>query len=260
MATDPALTTETEKAPGRRSSFTAIVWLALVAGYSLLLLSIDAMHFEAQVDGALVALAGLAWVAILLGYWRGMARAASKRSYAMGHLGTPLFLVAPLAVVPDTSWLLLFILLTAYVLELRTFAAGHGFIFSLGLVVFVIVLATGVMSYVEREDPESALSDIGTSAAWTFATLFRLRAPVGSPQTEDGQILSLVVGVCALLAASLFTAQIVTWVTGSGRDKGKNSEASPELLAEIAALREAVDRLADERSNSGDSGRQDPPT
>lgn len=233
--------------------------LALVAGYSLLLLSIDAMHFEAQVDGVLIGLVGVAWLAILATYWLGLARATSKRDYALAHLGTPLLLVAPLAVVPDTSWVLLFILLTAYVLELRTFAAGRGFAFSLGLVAFVIVLATGVMSYVEREDPESALSDVGASAAWTFATIFRLRASVGNPQTEDGQTLALVVGVCALLAASLFTAQIVTWVTGSSRDKGKKSETSPELLAEIAALREAVDRLADERSADDGSRRKDAP-
>lgn len=242
-----------------RPSLLAIARLALVAAYSLLLLSIDAMHFEAQVDGVLIGLVGVGWLAILATYWLGLARARSKRDYALAHLGTPLLLVAPLAVVPDASWLLLFILLTAYVLELRTFAAGHGFAFSLGLVAFVIVLATGVMSYVEREDPESALSDVGASAAWTFATIFRLRTSVGTPQTEDGQTLALVVGVCALLAASLFTAQIVTWVTGSSRDKGKKSEASPELLAEIAALREAVDRLADERSDGDGSRRKDPP-
>lgn len=242
-----------------RSSVLAIARLALVAAYSLLLLVIDAMHFEAQVDGVLIGLVGVAWLAILATYWLGLARARSKRDYALAHLGTPLLLVAPLAVVPDASWLLLFILLTAYVLELRTFAAGHGFAFSLGLVAFVIVLATGVMSYVEHEDPESALSDVGSSAAWTFATIFRLRTSVGTPQTEDGQTLALVVGVCALLAASLFTAQIVTWVTGSSRDKGKKSEASPELLAEIAALREAVDRLADERSDGDGSRRKDPP-
>ena len=241
-----------------RVPFLAIARLALVAGYSLLLLSVDAMHFEAQVNGVLVGLAGVAWIAILVTYWRGLVRAVSMRDYALAHLGTPLLLVAPLAVVPDTSWLLLFILLTAYVLELRTFAAGHGFTFSLGLVAFVIVLATGVMSYVEREDPESALSDVGTSAAWTFATIFRLRTSVDNPQTEDGQTLALVVGVCALLAASLFTAQIVTWVTGSSRDKGKKAEVSPELLAEISALRAAVDRLADERDSRTGSPRSDP--
>ena len=239
-----------------RSSLLAIARLALVAAYLLLLLSIDAMHFEAQVDGVLIGLVGVGWLAILATYWLGLARAASKRDYALAHLGTPLLLVAPLAVVPDTSWVLLFILLTAYVLELRTFAAGHGFAFSLGLVAFVIVLATGVMSYVEREDPESALSDVGASAAWTFATIFRLRASVGNPQTEDGQTLALVVGVCALLAASLFTAQIVTWVTGSSRDKGKKLESSPELLAEIAALRAAVDRLAEQRE-SGEASPSD---
>ena len=257
MPQEPPVETESDTAP--RTPLLAIARLALVAAYSLVLLSVDAMHFEAQVDGLLVGLVGVGWLVILVTYWRGLVSATSKRDYALAHLGTPLLLIAPLAVVPDTSWLLLFILLTAYVLELRTFAAGHGFMFSLGLVVFVIVLATGVMTYVEREDPESALSDIGSSAAWTFATLFRLRASVGSPQTEDGQILALVVGVCALLAASLFTAQIVTWVTGSSRDKERRPEPAPELLAEIAALREAVDRLADERTNSDGSRRNDPP-
>ena len=75
----------------------AIARLALVAGYSLLLLSVDAMHFEAQVDGVLIGLVGVGWLVILGTYWRGLARAASKRDYALAHLGTPLLLIAPLA-------------------------------------------------------------------------------------------------------------------------------------------------------------------
>ncbi|MBM3685657.1 MAG: hypothetical protein FJW85_01455 [Actinobacteria bacterium] len=42
-----------------RSSVLAIARLALVAAYSLLLLVIDAMHFEAQVDGVLIGLVGV---------------------------------------------------------------------------------------------------------------------------------------------------------------------------------------------------------
>lgn len=246
---------EKDEGSPRTESLLALGWLSLVAIYSLLVLTIDAMSFESQVDGALMTLVGIAWITILVVYWRGLARATSRRSYALTHLGVPLLLVTPiLAALPtDTSWLPLFVLLTAYVLELRGLAAGHGFLFSLGLVTFVIVLATGVMAFVEREEPESPLSDVPTSAAWALATLFRLRAPYGEPQTEDGKTLALVVGVCALIAASLFTAQLVTWVTGSGRDRERISESTDELIAEIAALRAAVEKLTNERGRDGAS-------
>lgn len=229
-------------APRWQSALIAVGRLALVAVYALTLLSLDAMHFEAQVDYVLIAAAAALWIVLLGIYWRGLARASDRRTYALTHAGVPLLLLAPLLVVPNASWVLLLVLLTAYVLELRGYAAGHGFMFSFGLVVFVIVLATGLMSYVEQEDPESDLDDVGAAAAWSFSTIFRLR-PMGTPRTEDGQTLALLVGVCALLAASLFTAQIVTWVTGSGRDKGTKSEPSPDLLAEISALRQSVDEL-----------------
>ena len=220
----------------------AVARLGLVALYALALLSLDALHFEAQVDYVLIAITAVLWILVLGDYWRGLARSKDRRGYALSHMGAPLLLLAPVLVAPDMSWILLLVLLTAYILELRGYAAGHGFMFSLGLVAFVIVLATGLMSYVEREDPESDLDDVGAAAAWSFATIFRLR-PMGTPRTEDGQTLALLVGVCALLAASLFTAQIVTWVTGSGREKSKKSEPSPELLAEISALRQSVDEL-----------------
>jgi hypothetical protein len=234
--------TEHADAPRWRSTLTAVARLGLVAVYALTLLSLDAMHFEAQVDYALIAVAAVLWIIILGIYWRGLARTPDRRGYALSHAGVPLLLVAPLLVIPNASWILLLLLLTAYILELRGYAAGHGFMFSFGLVAFVIVLATGLMSYVERESPDSDLDDVGAAAAWSFATIFRLR-PMGTPRTEDGQTLALLVGVCALLAASLFTAQIVTWVTGSGREKKGKSDPSPELLAEISALRQSVDEL-----------------
>jgi hypothetical protein len=238
-----------EERSARSGALIAIAQLALVAVYALALIGLDAMHFESGVDFALIAGAGCLWLAILAIYWSGLARADDRRSYAMSHLGAPLLLLAPLLVLPNASWPLVLLLLTAYVLELRQTYAGHGFLFSLGLVVFVIVLATGIMSYVEQQDPDSQLDDIGSSAAWTFATLFRLRSSVGDPQTEDGKTLALLVGVCALLAASLFTAQIVTWVTGSSK-KREASPAPPELLAEIATLRAAVSRLSDQLGDS----------
>ena len=250
-----------EKGQGSRraESLLALGWLSLVAVYSLLVLAVDAMQFEFQVDMTLTALAGIAWITILIAYWRGLARASNRRSYVLKHLGVPLLLlIAPVSTLPmDTSWLPLFLLLTAYVLELRGLAAGHGFLFSLGLVAFVIVLATGVMAFVERKAPDSPLNDVPTSAAWALATLFRLRAPYGEPQTEDGKTLALVVGVCALIAASLFTAQLVTWVTGSARDRERRSETTDELIAEIAALRAAIEKLTDERPNAGETAPRD---
>lgn len=38
-----------------------------------------------------------------------------------------------------------------------------------------------------------------------------------APETSDGRVLATVVGICAVLGASLFTAQVIKWVVGSER-------------------------------------------
>lgn len=249
----------------RRAAVVSVLRLALVALYSLALVSLDALHFEAQIDLVLIGSVAFLWL-VILGIWlRGLIRSRDRRSYARRNVSAVLLLVAPVMVLPDASWLLIIVLLTAYILDLRRYAAGHGFLFSFGLVLFVIVLATGVMAYVESSQPDSKLGDVSTAAAWSFATLLKMRHSLGSPQTDDGQVLGLVVGVCALLAASLFTAQVVTWVSGSGREskatQGASTAPDPapaQLQEEIAALRVAVDTLTEQlRAAQGDRPRED---
>ena len=87
---------------------------------------------------------------------------------------------------------------------------------SFGLVLFVGVFAGLSMVEVEYEAPNSNLTTPSDAIFWAFASLLRINyGKALSPVTEEGRILATVVGICAMLGASLFTAQVVNWVVGA---------------------------------------------
>lgn len=231
--------------------------MVVIALYSLALLCIDFLNLERSFDFGLGVFAVIMWVLLLADYWSLIAHATDRRQTVKRHLGYPLLLLAPLLILPDLTGLLLLVVLVAYVLELRRMATGRAFTFSFGLILFVTALATTAMVYSERQDPQSPLGDWGEAFTWSFVSLIRLSSVTPpKPLTEDGKALTFVVGACALLAASMLTAQLVTWVVGSqkrededeGGDEGEDSAdasaaTSQDLAAEIASLRAAVEEL-----------------
>lgn len=249
-----------------RKTLESIARLALVSAFSIVLLVIDALHFEGEVQWGIVALAAVLWLIILGDFVAGLVRAEDKRGQLLQHLGYPILLVAPLLIFPYLTPILALALLVAYILELRQLTAGQGFVFSAVLVCFVAVVATGFLVYAESQDPQSELGDWQSAGLWTLANLLRIRS-VGTPTTEDGEFVSYVVGICALLVASLFTAQIVAWVIGSQKDDSKEADqARKDLADELSALRSAVEELntrldreqrEDARSSDGASGPAD---
>ena len=122
------------------------------------------------------------------------------------------------------------------------------------IVVFIGLLATFGMMLAERNDPASRLGTLHEAGAWSLSTMLRLPGfrPY-QPVTSDGRLLTLVVGTCALLAASFFTAQIVNWVRGAGGAESRRADESPEaaqvaqhllaLTGQVEALRATVESL-----------------
>jgi hypothetical protein len=232
----------------RGGDFRKIVRLTVIAGFGLIVLVLDDLHLGDVFDVVLTVVMVVLWAVLLADLIELLVRYPDRKATLRSHLGYPLLLAAPFFIGPDLQWAVLLLLLVGYLLELRDFAAGRAFVFSFGLVIFVAAASTLAMVLVERTAENSKLRDVGEASAWVLSTLLRL--PGFRPQqpvTQDGRLLGLVVGVCAVLAASFLTAQLVTWVVGSQSNHAAEDEAAQAHLAalttELASLRACVDEL-----------------
>jgi voltage-gated potassium channel len=214
--------------------------LSLLAGYSIVFMWGAYLEWEGATQTVVWVLGALLWIAVLALYVREIVTAANRRQYLARHLSLPLLLVAPALL-----WLTWFplgaflVVVVAYVLELRNHSAGDGFLFSFGLVAFVGVFAGLSMVEVENDHPDSSLKSPSDALFWSFASLLKINyGKALSPETQDGRILATVVGVCAILGASLFTAQVVSWVVGAQKEK-EEQERDEAAAAEAAEAGEA---------------------
>lgn len=230
--------------------FRSSVRLGLIAVYSIVFMWGGYFEWAGLTETILWSLAAILWLALAIIFIREMRLSRSAWRFARSHPSIPLLLAAPAFLwftwMPVGAFILVVI---AYIWELRHHSAGDGFLFSFGLVIFVGVFAGLSMVAVEEGDTESSLRTPSDAIFWAFASLLRVNYGRSlTPETDDGRILATVVGLCALLGASLFTAQVVSWVVGSrkdeqdGEDDALATEADP-VLAELAALRAELAEL-----------------
>lgn len=192
--------------------------LGLLAGYSLVLLAENLLHFEGRTVVALSIVTVVLWLALLVDYVRQMARATNRRTAFRRLLGYPIVLVTLPLVTAHEPWLVMIPVVVGFILQLRQISAGHALTFALGLSAFMAVLATAGVVYAEQSEPESKLRDWGTAASWSISMLLHLRGyDPGKPLSDDGIALSFVLSVTGFLVAALLTAQIVSWVIGDKR-------------------------------------------
>jgi hypothetical protein len=223
-----------------RETVWQIARLALISLYSIVLLAVDALFFERILTWWVALLFGVLWLAVAATFFAGLSRAKGRKSYLSRHAGYPLLLMAPLLIVPYWTPVLALVLLAAYILELRQLTAGKGFAFSAVLVAFVSIAATWALVYAESKDPRSDLDNWWSAATWTFSSLLRMHT-LSEPVTEDGEFVGFVLAVCAVIAASLFTAQLVAWIIGSEKEALEEEERQ-----EREQLQVTVDNLAQE--------------
>lgn len=237
--------------PGFRSA----VRLGLIAVYSIAMMWGGFFDWSGTTETVLWSVAAILWVTILVLFVREVRAADHPWRHLGTHLSLPLLLVAPaflwLTWLPVAAFLLVVV---AYVLELRHHSAGDGFLFSFGLVLFIGVFAGLSMVEIENDSPTSSLRSPSDAIFWSFASLLRINyGKALSPETTDGRVLATVVGVCAVLGASLFTAQVITWVVGSRsaeeaereaedsarqeEDRAARDEQAAAVLAELAEVR-----------------------
>lgn len=139
---------------------------------------------------------------------------------------------------------------------MRQLSAGDGFTFSFVLIVFVGVMSGLTMVELENNQQGSGIHGPGDAFGWAFGSLLHIDTGNDfAPTTADGKFLGVVVSVCGILAASMFTAKLVAWILGDDKksaDEGAalSAEDAEALRTEIAELRETVSGST-RRSSSG---------
>ena len=212
-------------------------------------------------------LGGVLWVVLAVYFMRGLVRSDDRLSYLKSHLGILMLLAS--VVFTYFIWLpalALALIVVGFILELPHHSSGHELTTALALIVFVSAIVTIGLVRVESAAKESKLSTISNGLSWTVARLLEAEyVPFGAevddilevqPVTPDGRDLSAVLAVCAVLFAALIVGAVVSWLTrSSGEEDSVDREALEALTAEVAGLRETVERMA----VSLESGRTDKP-
>lgn len=250
------------QAVASRRGFRSALRLGLIGAYSIVFMWGGFFDWAGWAETVLWSVGAVLWVVIAVILVREVRRADHRLRYLALNPSLVLLLVAPAFLWLTWMPLVAFVLVVvAYVLDLRHHSAGDGFLFSFGLVLFVGVFAGLSMVEVEYEEPESTLDTPSDAIFWAFASLLRINyGKAFSPVTQEGRLLATVVGVCAVLCASLFTAQVVKWLVGEKKQDDRHDDAMEEameaaeegagerhdaVLAELAAIRAELAALRD---------------
>lgn len=223
-----------------RQGFRSAMRLGLIAVYSIVFMWGGFFDWDGWVETVLWGLAAILWIVIAVMLVRELVHTDHRVRYLVKNPSLWMLLIAPAFLwftwAPITAFL---ITVVAYVLDLRHHSAGDGFLFSFGLVLFVGVFAGLSMVEVEYDAPGSTLDEPSDAIFWAFASLLRINyGRAFSPVTDEGRVLATVVGVCAVLCASLFTAQVVTWLVGE-RKREEQEEKEADEREERAAAEDA---------------------
>lgn len=240
--------------------FRSTLRLSVIAAYSILFMWGGFFDWNGSTVAILWFGAAVLWLVIAFVFVRGLVVHDHRLRYLSRHLSLPILLIAP-AFLWISWWpaMSFGLVVVAYILELRYHSSGDGFLFSFGLVLFVGVFAA--LSMVEIESEQSAdttLKSPKDAIYWAFGSLLRINyGETYIPQTHDGKVLAAIVAICAVLGASLFTAQMVSWVIGSRAGRAKET-GQDEVGAQLAQIREELATIrAALASQSAD--RREPP-
>jgi hypothetical protein len=252
---------EPAQRPSLAKSWPAIVRLAFISVYSLTIILAGFGHWAPSTVRILNGVVALLWVVLLITWIRQVRGQKGRFGFVVRHPALPMLLIAPLFLILfwDPIWFILIVV--AFILELRQLSAGDGFTFSFVLIVFVGVMAGLTMVELENNQQSSGIHGPGDAFVWAFGGLLHIDTGTEfAPTTADGKFLGVVVSVCGILAASMFTAKLVAWILGD--DKSSTAEGSAltaddaqALRTEVAELRETVSRLNETiQQRAGESG------
>ncbi len=225
-----------------------ILRLSLFSLYGIVIIGQDLINFQRHENTALWVCAIALWSLLLVDYIRRIRMADNKRAFLLSNLGYPIFLLTGALIPIDHPWIVAVPLILGYALQLRELAAGHAMTYSLALVIFILIISSMVLYLVERDEPQTNFTSPGTALSYAIARLFRIYGTnTATPATEPGQEIAYVMGVAALVAAGLFTGQIIRWLVRPADEKAKvqaDEPASRVSAEEFAALRGEVARMS----------------
>ena len=235
--------------PPLSESWPAIARLAFISVYCLTIITTGFGHWSLSTVRILNAIVAVLWVLLLITWILQVRGQTGRLAFVLRHPALPMLLVAPLFLILfwDPIWFILIVV--AFVLELRQLSAGDGFTFSFVLIVFVGLVSGLTMVELENNQPNSGIHGPGDAFGWAFGSLLHIDTGTDfAPTTADGKFLGVVVSVCGILAASMFTAKLVAWILGDEKtapaeDSSLTAEDAQALRTEMAELRETVSRL-----------------
>lgn len=248
-AAPEAADTEPEQRRTLSESGPAIARLAFISVYSLTIIVAGFGHWGPSTMRTLNAIVAVLWVLLLMMWIRQVRGQTRRLSFVLHQPALPMLLIAPLFLILfwDPIWFILIVV--AFILELRQLSAGDGFMFSFVLILFVGVMSGLTMVELENNQQSSGIHGLGDAFGWAFGGLLHIDTGTDfTPTTADGKFLGVVVSVCGILAASMFTAKLVAWILGDEKSSPADGSAltaedAQALRTEVAELRETVSRL-----------------
>ncbi len=246
----------------RRENTIAIARLVFIAIYAVAFIAAGFGHWSRSVFLALYVVVSVLWLVLLAFYLVELRQSRTPWAFTRKNPAIPLLLISPALLFLDWDAIWFVVVIAAYVFELRRHSAGDGFTFSFALIAFVGLLAAFTMVELEDDNPDSQFRSPSDALYWAFGGLLRISTGrTYTPLTDDGRFLGIVVAVCGVIAASMFTAKLVTWVVGERKpveDDDPPESAPDDLREQVAALQADVDRLTaaaqEDRGPVGPSG------
>lgn len=230
-----------------RVNTSAIARLVFIAVYVVAFIAAGFGHWSRPVFIALYVVVSALWLVLLVFFIVELRQSGTPLAFARRNPAIPLLLLSPVFLLLNWDAIWFVMVIAAYIFELRRHSAGDGFTFSFALIAFVGLLAAFTMVELEDNEPKSEFRSPTDALYWAFGGLLRINTGRSyTPTTEDGRFLGIVVAVCGVIAASMFTAKLVTWVVGERKapdDDEPPEPADDDLRDEVAALRIDVDRL-----------------
>lgn len=225
----------------------AIARLVFIAIYAVAFIAAGFGHWSQPVFIVEYILVSVLWLVLLIFFIVELRRSAKPLAFAKQNPSIPLLLLSPLFLFLNWDAIWFVMIITAYIFELRRHSAGDGFTFSFALIAFVGLLAALTMVELENDNPESQFTSPSDAVYWAFGGLLRINTGRSyTPMTEDGRFLATTVAVCGVIAASMFTAKLVSWVVGE-RTPDESQEApgagDDDLRDQVVALQAEVERL-----------------
>lgn len=244
-----------------RRNKVALARLVFIAVYAVTFIAAGFGHWSQPVFIVEYIVISVLWFVLLVFFIVELRRSGEGWRFAKQCPTVPILLISPVFLFLNWDAIWFVMIVVAYIFELRRHSAGNGFTFSFALIAFVGLVAALTMVELENDNPYSQFGSPADAIYWAFGGLLRINT--GRPYTittEDGRILATAVAVCGVIAASMFTARLVSWVVGSqqSRDAAECTEgAADEKSAEVKVLRAEVARLRAGMQKSGQTPESD---